>query len=212
MINNSIKFDEKGLAPAIIQDINTKEVLMLGYVNEDSINKTVQTGQVWFYSRSKNRLWLKGEVSKNFLNMKAINFDCDHDALLISVDPEGPVCHTGNKSCFDSDLSDDFQSDNKFIRNKNDLQILEKLINLISERKIQKPTGSYVSSLFDAGVDRISQKVIEEAGEVAIAAINKDKNNVIAETSDLIFHILVLLVESGVDLVDVLTELYSRKK
>ena len=121
MINNSIKFDEKGLAPAIIQDINTKEVLMLGYVNEDSINKTVQTGQVWFYSRSKNRLWLKGEVSKNFLNMKAINFDCDHDALLISVDPEGPVCHTGNKSCFDSDLSDDFKSDNKFIRNKNDL-------------------------------------------------------------------------------------------
>ncbi|MFL2745951.1 MAG: bifunctional phosphoribosyl-AMP cyclohydrolase/phosphoribosyl-ATP diphosphatase HisIE [Dehalococcoidia bacterium] len=214
MTKNSIKFDEKGLVPAIIQDVNTKQVLMLGYVSEESINKTFETGQVWFYSRSKNRLWLKGEVSQNFLNLKAVHVDCDQDTLLISVDPDGPVCHNGTKTCFDKQpLSHDFQENNsKLADNDNTKQILEQLVCLISERKIQKPKNSYVSSLFELGIDRISQKVIEEAGEVAIAAINRDKDNVIAETSDLIFHLMVLLVESGVDLEDIWTELSRRKK
>ena len=214
MTKNSIKFDEKGLVPAIIQDVNTKQVLMLGYVSEESINKTFETGQVWFYSRSKNRLWLKGEVSQNFLNLKAVHVDCDQDTLLISVESDGPVCHNGTKTCFDiHPLSDDFQQNNsKLADNDNTRQILEQLVCLISERKIQKPKNSYVSSLFELGVDRISQKVIEEAGEVAIAAINRDKDNVIAEASDLIFHLMVLLVESGVDLEDIWTELSRRKK
>ena len=213
MTKNSIKFDENGLVPAIIQDINTKEVLMLGYVSKESINKTFQTGQVWFYSRSKNRLWLKGEVSQNFLNLKVIHVDCDQDTLLISVDPDGPVCHSGTKTCFDSQLSHDFQQNNsRLTQNDNTRQVLEQLVHLISERKVQKPKDSYVSSLFELGVDRISQKVIEEAGEVAIAAINRDKDNVIAETSDLIFHIMVLLVESGVDLEEIWMELSRRRK
>ena len=214
MTKNSIKFDEKGLVPAIIQDVNTKQVLMLGYVSEESINKTFETGQVWFYSRSKNRLWLKGEVSQNFLNLKAVHVDCDQDTLLISVEPDGPACHNGTKTCFEiHSLSDDFQQNNsKLADNDNTRQILEQLVCLISERKIQKPKNSYVSSLFELGVDRISQKVIEEAGEVAIAAINRDKDNVIAEASDLIFHLMVLLVEAGVDLEDIWTELSRRKK
>ena len=214
MTKNSIKFDEKGLVPAIIQDVNTKQVLMLGYVSEESINKTFETGQVWFYSRSKNRLLLKGEVSQNFLNLKAVHVDCDQDTLLISVEPDGPVCHNGTKTCFEiHPLSHDFQQNNsKLADNDNTRQILDQLVCLISERKIQKPKNSYVSSLFELGVDRISQKVIEEAGEVAIAAINRDKDNVIAEASDLIFHLMVLLVESGVDLEDIWTELSRRKK
>jgi len=213
LTENSIKFDEKGLVPAIIQDINTKEVLMLGYVSKQSIDQTIKTGQVWFYSRSKQRLWLKGEISQNFFHLKDIHVDCDQDTLLISVDPDGPACHNGTNTCFDTQLSHDFEQDDQgFTQNENTLQILDQLIHLISERKIQKPKDSYVSNLFELGIDRISQKVIEEAGEVVIAAINRDKENVISETSDLLFHMMVLLVETGVKLEDICMELSRRRK
>lgn len=186
----------KGLIPAIIQNEQDGRVLMLGYMDAQAFEKSRTEGRVCFFSRSKNRLWTKGESSGNFLNICSMQLDCDADALLIRVSPEGPTCHTGSSSCFGDELaSTDF------------LQVLQALI---AARKIQPKPGSYTNELFDAGIDRIAQKVGEEGVETVIAAKNNDLNALHEEAADLIYHLLVLLTAKKTDLNGVIAVLKNR--
>jgi phosphoribosyl-ATP pyrophosphohydrolase/phosphoribosyl-AMP cyclohydrolase len=186
------------LVPAIIQSDVDNSVLMLGYMNAESLEKTLEIKKVTFYSRSKNRLWTKGEESGNFLELVDISVDCDNDSILIQAIPHGPTCHTGSKTCFN-------QADSSHI------YILNSLEKLISERKDKLPKGSYVSSLFNDGLARIAQKVGEEGVEVVIAAMKADsEDELISESADLLFHLLVLLREKGVSLDSVCKKLVSR--
>jgi phosphoribosyl-ATP pyrophosphohydrolase/phosphoribosyl-AMP cyclohydrolase len=189
----NIKLDQRGLVPAIAQDVNTKEVLMLGYVNPDSIRRTVEGGQVWFYSRSRQDLWLKGEVSGNHMNLKAAWTDCDGDTLLLQVEPEGPICHTGEPTCFFTPMADQPEYEPQ----ESGAGILDELFAVIQDRKRDMPEGSYTTKLFEAGVGRVAQKVIEEAGESAIAAVQGEEQQVAGEVADLLYHALVLLAASG---------------
>jgi phosphoribosyl-ATP pyrophosphohydrolase/phosphoribosyl-AMP cyclohydrolase len=187
------------LVPAIIQSAMDNTVLMLGYMNKESLEKTLEIKKVTFYSRSKNRLWTKGEVSGNFLKLVNISVDCDNDSILIKAIPHGPTCHTGSKSCFNEES------------NANHFYILDKLEKLIAERKDKLPSGSYVSSLFNEGLPRIAQKVGEEGVEVVIAAMKADsEDELISESADLLFHLLVLLREKGVSFDSVCEKLVSR--
>ena len=187
------------LVPAIIQSAIDNTVLMLGYMNKESLEKTLEIKKVTFYSRSKNRLWTKGEVSGNFLELVDVFEDCDNDSLLIKAIPHGPTCHTGSKSCFNYEL------------NASHLYILDRLEKLIAERKDKLPNGSYVSSLFNEGLPRIAQKVGEEGVEVVIAAMKADsEDELISESADLLFHLLVLLREKGVSFDSVCEKLVSR--
>ena len=161
-----IKLDDRGLVPAIVQDAATGQTLMLGYMNPDSIRRTLEEGRVWFYSRSREDLWQKGETSGNFLNLKEARVDCDGDALLLKVDPVGPTCHTGSQSCFFQLVEDNPQ----FERADSGSGVLEDLFATIQQRKRDRPADSYTVKLLDSGVTRIAQKVIEEAGESALAA------------------------------------------
>lgn len=197
------KFNEQGLIPAIIQDYQTKEVLMLGYMNEESIGKTIADEKVWFYSRSRQQLWLKGETSQNYLNLVELKYDCDQDALLILAQPDGPTCHTNEISCFHNSYV------KKEMKNEVD-QILYKLQLLINERKNNLPEDSYTTYLFEEGIDKILKKVGEEASEVIIASKNDDPLEVIYEVSDLIYHLLVLLREQDIDLQEIYQELSKR--
>lgn len=196
-----IEFDKKGLVPAILQDINTGQVLMLAYMNRESINKTAETGKATFYSRSREELWLKGETSGNYQEVKEISLDCDGDTILVKVEPEGPACHTGNKSCFyrefyrEADVSG--------------WEIIYKLEEIIKSRKINLPENSYTTSLFKAGNKRIGQKVGEEAVETVIAALT-DPERLAEETADLIYHLIVLLVDSGLSMKEIQKELITR--
>ena len=201
-----IKLDEKGLVPAIVQDAETGRVLTLAYMNRESLERTRESGQVWFYSRSRQELWHKGATSGNYLNVRSISIDCDADAILLSVDPTGPACHTGETSCFFTELP---EGDPEFERAPAD--VLDELFDLIEQRKRDMPKGSYVKKLLKKGPKKISQKVIEEAGEVAIAATSEGKERTVSEVADLWFHAMVLL--SGVDatLEDVREELRSRR-
>lgn len=183
-----IKLDEKGLVPVIVQNSNTGQVLTLAYMNEEALNKTRDSGQVWFYSRSRSQLWHKGATSGNYLKVRSIAIDCDGDALLIKVDPTGPACHTGENSCFFSDLPEEIP---QFEQTQPDM--LTELFNLIEQRKRDVPQGSYVSTLFKQGVGKIGKKVIEEAGESAIAALHEGPKRTVSEVADLWFHSLVLL-------------------
>ncbi|MDP3970998.1 MAG: bifunctional phosphoribosyl-AMP cyclohydrolase/phosphoribosyl-ATP diphosphatase HisIE [bacterium] len=185
----------KRLIPAIIQNDITGEVLMLGYMNKIALDKTIETGQVWFYSRSKERLWMKGEVSGNVLDVVTINPDCDQDAILIKVKPAGSVCHTGNMSCFGNSTAN----------------IIDELFQLLLNRKVELPIGSYTASLFNAGTEEICAKVIEESSEVTMAALQESKKRVIEEVTDVIYHLLVLLVQRDVSWQQILKELASRK-
>ena len=188
-----------GLIPAIIQDIYTNKVLMLGYMNEDAYNKTVETQKVTFFSRSKNRLLTKGETSGNYLNVVTINADCDYDTLLIKVKPTGPVCHTGADTCFGE-------------RNKEDIMFLKYLQNFIELRRQEMPEGSYTTSLFTKGVNRMAQKVGEEAVETVIEATNGKEEGFIYEASDLMYHLIVLLTSKGLRIEDLARELEKRHK
>lgn len=182
-----------GLLSVILQDTHTNQVLMNGYMNQEAYQKTLADGVVWFYSRSKGRLWKKGESSGHVQNVISMRLDCDQDALLIEVDPEGPTCHLGTQSCFGDD---DFN-----------LQVLEKTI----QEKIAEPKdGSYTKYLIEEGSDKILKKCGEEMTEVVIAAKNKDKDELISETSDLLYHLLVMLNHEGVALKDVEEKLQSR--
>ena len=203
-----LKLNEQGLIPAIAQDINTGQVLMLGYMNPGSLKRTMEGVQVWFYSRSREDLWHKGEVSGNYLNLKEAYIDCDGDTLLLRVEPDGPACHTGNTSCFFTPLEGVPES---FQRSEAGSGILEELFSLIQDRKREMPEGSYTAQLLREGVGRIAQKVIEEAGEASIAATQGDKDGLPGEVADLIYHVLVLLSSSGVTPEQVWQELRQRR-
>jgi phosphoribosyl-ATP pyrophosphohydrolase/phosphoribosyl-AMP cyclohydrolase len=192
----NLNYDDRGLIPAIIQDSISFNVLMLGYMNKDSLQKTLNTGEVTFFSRSKQRLWTKGETSGNKLFLKLIEFDCDKDALLIKAEQLGPTCHLENYSCFKSEK-------------KNSFSIITELEAVIDKRKDQPIEKSYVASLLDRGVKEIAKKVTEEAGETSIAAVTND-GRLVDESADLLFHLLVLLKNQNYSFEDVLKELNNR--
>ncbi len=204
-----IKLNDKGLVPAIAQDVSTGQVLMLGYVNPGSLKRTVEGGQVWFYSRSREDLWHKGEVSGNYLNLREAWIDCDADTLLLKVQPDGPACHTGEVSCFFSKMEG---LPEEYEVAESGSGILDELFALIQDRKRELPEGSYTARLFQEGVGRIAQKVIEEAGETAIAAVQGDQTSLPKEVADLLYHALVLLAASGVTPEKVWEELRERRK
>ena len=189
-----VKLNEQGLVPAIAQDINTGQVLMLGYMNPGSLKRTMEGIKVWFYSRSREDLWHKGEVSGNYLNLREAYVDCDADTILLKVEPDGPTCHTGNPTCFFTPLEHMPES---FEKADSGSGILEELFALVQERKRDMPEGSYTAELFNGGVGRIAQKVIEEAGETAIAATQGESDKLPGEVADLLYHVLVLLSASG---------------
>lgn len=195
-----LDFDKlNGLIPAIIQDDQTHKVLMLGFMNEEAFNKTRETGKVTFFSRTKNRLWTKGEESGNFLNVVSIAEDCDNDTLLIKVNPLGPVCHTGSETCFNE-------------KNAEDILFIKALQDLIDMRRQEMPEGSYTTSLFNRGIGRIAQKVGEEAVETVIEAMSGNNERLLYEASDLIYHLLVLLTYKGYRIEDLAKELRKRHK
>ncbi|MFZ5430981.1 MAG: bifunctional phosphoribosyl-AMP cyclohydrolase/phosphoribosyl-ATP diphosphatase HisIE [Bacteroidota bacterium] len=189
-----------GLIPAIIQDNTTQVVLMLGYMNEEAVRVTEETGRVTFFSRSKNRLWTKGEESGNFLEVVSMVEDCDQDTLLIKVNPVGPVCHTGADTCWDE------------VNEENELSFLEYLQDLIDERKRDMPEGSYTTRLFQGGTRKIAQKVGEEAVETVIGVMAGDDENLIYEGADLLYHLMVLLSHKGYRIEDLAAELKKRHK
>ena len=202
MINiDNLKFDEKGLIPAIVVDAVSKEVLTLAYMNKESLQITMEKKLTCFWSRSRQKLWLKGETSGNYQHVVSITADCDNDALVVLVEPEGPACHTGEKSCFFNPV---FENDElkEFSLNA--------LMKLIEGRKINKTEGSYTTYLFEKGLDKILKKVGEECTEVIIAAKANDKKETIYEIADLCYHTLVLMIEQGISLEDIHKELSSR--
>ena len=197
---NEVKFDERGLVPAIVQNAKTREVLTLAYMNQESLARTIETGQTWFWSRSRNELWHKGETSGNTQQVVGLTLDCDRDAIVVLVDPAGPACHTGATSCFD--VSSEQQSIGA---------VLDQLYQLIHDRERQRPSGSYTTYLFDEGLDKILKKLGEESAETIIAAKNEDGARLVAEVSDLVYHMLVLLVARGVSLEEIARELEQRR-
>ena len=203
----NLQLDRSGLLPAIAQDANTGTVLMLGYVSPNSLHRTLQGGEVWFYSRSRQELWHKGETSGSYLRVKEIVADCDSDALLLKVEPTGPVCHTGKPTCFFTPLNGlpSFQG------SEDDSSILEELFSVIQSRNRQPLAGSYTAGLLAAGIGRVAQKVIEEAGESAIAATEGKNDDLTAEVADLFYHTLVLLEATGTNPRDVWQILRDRR-
>ncbi len=190
-----------GLVPAIVQDFQSSQLLMMGYMNQDALQKTAQTGQVTFFSRSKQRLWTKGETSGHVLQLKNMALDCDNDTLLVKVNPIGPTCHTGTTTCWDNDAQEESQ-----------MVWLHQLEQLLAARKSADPDSSYTASLYARGTKRISQKVGEEGVEVALAATSGDKAELVCESADLIYHLLVLLQDQGLALSDVIDKLKERHK
>jgi len=205
-----LKFDENGLIPAIVQDAVSKTVLTLAYMNRESLQKSLETRETWFWSRSRQELWHKGATSGNTQRIVSIKADCDADALVIQVVPNGPACHTGAYSCFASEMlpgAGEFHAKTGQDR----YAILGELEQLIAAREAERPEGSYTTYLFEKGVDKILKKVGEEAAEVIIAAKNRDPQELRYEASDLIFHLLVLLREQKLPLDEVLSELERRR-
>ncbi|WP_163099128.1 bifunctional phosphoribosyl-AMP cyclohydrolase/phosphoribosyl-ATP diphosphatase HisIE [Peribacillus alkalitolerans] len=198
-----IKYDEKGLIPAIVQDATTKEVLTLAYMNEESLQKSIETGETWFYSRSRQELWHKGGTSGNTQQIVSMELDCDKDAIVVGVIPNGPACHNGTASCFTEAI---YTGDGEQV----DVTFLNRLEQLISEREKERPEGSYTTYLFEKGVDKILKKVGEEAAEVIIAAKNRDQEELKWETADLFYHVMVLLREQGLPLQEVMEVLKKR--
>ncbi len=202
MINiDELKFDEKGLIPAIVVDAKTKKVLTLAYMNKESLEISMEKELTCFWSRSRQELWLKGETSKNYQHIVSITADCDKDALVVMVEPDGPACHKGTTSCFNYEV---FQSEERHEFS------YEGLLKLIEGRKTERKEGSYTTYLFDKGIDKILKKVGEETTEVIIAAKAEDKKETIYEIADLAYHIMVLMVEQGISLEDIHNELASR--
>jgi len=212
-----IRFDEKGLVPAVVQDVQSGRVLMLAYLNEEALKRTIETGYTWFFSRSRNCLWMKGETSGHRQKVKQILYDCDNDALLIMVEQTGAACHTGHYSCFYRDMEG--KETEKTVVDPTPLYtagqegpgILYELYDLIQERRRLMPAESYTTYLFKEGLDKILKKVGEENTEVIIAAKNNSKDEVVYETADLIYHLLVLLVQQDVALADIFGELRRRR-
>lgn len=202
MINpEELKFDEKGLIPAVVTDSVTGRVLMLAYMNRESLKISMEKGLTCFWSRSREELWLKGDTSGNYQHIVSITTDCDRDTLLIAVEPDGPACHLGTDSCFEYPVWRNEE--------KNEFS-LKGLYSLLKDRKEKMPEGSYTSYLFAKGLDKILKKVGEECTEVIIAAKAEDRRETVYEISDLVYHVLVLMVEAGISLKEVASELASR--
>ena len=201
MLNiDELKFDRHGLIPAIVTDAVTKKVLTLAYMNRESLEKTIKDGLTCFWSRSRHELWLKGETSGNYQHVVSITADCDRDALLIAVNPDGPACHKGTESCFNDLVYDGGEGEFS----------LDALMKLIEGRKTDKKEGSYMTYLFEKGLDKILKKVGEESTEVIIAAKAEDKKDTIYEIADLTYHVMVLMIQAGITLDDIHRELASR--
>lgn len=202
MINiDELKFDDRGLIPAVVVDSVSKRVLTLAYMNRESLQISMEKGLTCFWSRSRNELWLKGETSGNYQHIVSITADCDKDALVVSVIPDGPACHLGTESCFENPV---WESDDR-----HDFS-LEMLMEMLKGRKTEKKEGSYTTYLFEKGLDKILKKVGEESTEVIIAAKDQDKKETIYEIADLAYHVMVLMVEAGISLTDIHNELASR--
>lgn len=197
---DELKFDKNGLIPAVVTDAVTKKVLTLAYMNRESLEITMKKGLTCFWSRSRGKLWLKGETSGNYQHVVSITADCDRDALLVAVNPDGPACHKGTESCF-SDLVYD-GGEGEFS--------LDALMKLIEGRRTEKKEGSYTTYLFEKGLDKILKKVGEESTEVIIAAKDEDKKETVYEIADLTYHVMVLMIQAGITLDDVHRELASR--
>jgi len=197
-MNMSIRFDERGLVPAVLQDAASGEVLMVAWMNEEALRRTQETGQVHFWSRSRQALWHKGATSGNLMNVREIRVDCDADTLLLKVDPAGPACHTGERSCFHRRLQPP--------------TVLQTLFATILDRQANRPPGSYTAYLLDAGEDEVLKKIGEEAMEVILAAKGQGDERLVAEVADLFYHLLVLLAARGLTLADVEAELVRRRR
>ncbi len=195
-----LKFDDRGLIPAIVQDASTREVLTLAYMSRESLARTIETRETWFWSRSRNELWHKGETSGNTQQVVDLVADCDGDAIVVLVTPAGPACHTGARSCFDLKQDEDLAG------------VLTQLYALVESRERERPDGSYTTYLFDQGIDKILKKIGEESAETIIAAKNEETKPLVSEVSDLIYHLLVLLVARGVSLDQISEELVLRRK
>ena len=199
---NTLTFDEHGLIPAIVQDARTREVLTLAYMNAESLARTVETKQTWFWSRSRNQLWHKGETSGNTQEVIELLLDCDGDAIVVLVEPAGPACHTGARSCFETPRT--------FPHATLD-SLLDRLYALVKERKENRPPGSYTSYLFNEGLDKILKKLGEESTETIVAAKNAEDERLVEEVSDLVYHMIVLLVARGISLDQIRAELARRR-
>lgn len=207
---DELKFDEQGLVPAIVQDAKTLQVLTLAYMNAASLKQTIETNETWFWSRSRNTLWHKGETSGHTQRVIDIRVDCDSDALTVLVERDGPACHTGEQTCFHHEL--EAAGGRRKADGANDLgAVLSDLYALVETRKRDRPAGSYTTYLFDQGLDKILKKVGEESSETIIAAKNDDPEALGREASDLLYHLIVLLVERGISLEQVRHELVSRR-
>ena len=203
-----LKRNENGLIPAIAQHHETGEVLMLAYVSAESLARTLQDGDAWFYSRSRQSLWHKGEESGNYLRVKSLQVDCDGDTLLMKVDPVGPACHTGAVSCFFNDLD----AEPSYEASDASVGVLEELFAVIKDRQANPTAESYTAKLLQSGIGRVSQKVVEEAGESAIAAVQGEKEALAGEVADLLYHTLTMLAAADVSPRDVWAELAKRRK
>jgi phosphoribosyl-AMP cyclohydrolase / phosphoribosyl-ATP pyrophosphohydrolase len=192
------KFNNDGLIPAVVQDAGTREVLTVAYMNQEALRLTLEKGETYFYSRSRKALWHKGDTSGNFQKVQRVSLDCDSDTVLIEVVPMGPACHTGSYSCFG--VEPGFSGS------------IEQLYEVVAERKETRPEGSYTSRLFNEGIDKIVKKLGEEAVETIIAAKNESSQRIVEETADLLYHLVVTLVEKGVTLEEIQVELQKRKK
>jgi phosphoribosyl-ATP pyrophosphohydrolase/phosphoribosyl-AMP cyclohydrolase len=214
---DEIKWNDNGLIPAIAQDYKTNEVLMMAYMNEEALKFTMETGFMYYYSRSRNKLWKKGETSGHIQAVKSMRIDCDNDCLLFSIEQKTGACHTGHYSCFYrevecgklKDISNKIFDETKVYNNK--VEILDELYNVIKGRKINPKEGSYTNYLFDKGIDKILKKVGEETSEVIIAAKNGSKEELKYEASDLMYHLMVLLVEMDMTMDDIYEELLKRR-
>jgi len=197
-ILDNARFGADGLIPAIVQDVRTREVLTVAYMNREALQLTLERGETYFWSRSRQQLWHKGETSGNIQDVIDVRLDCDNDAVLVLVEPRGPACHTGSYSCFGVEPQLE--------------GVLQELYSLVEARKEKRPEGSYTTYLFNSGLDKILKKVGEEATETIVAAKNEDPQRLVSETGDLLYHLLVMLVERGITLDEVLRELKGRRK
>lgn len=223
---NELKFDDRGLIPVVTQDCRTDEVLMVAYMNREALNKTLETGKVHYWSRSRNKLWLKGETSGHFQQVRSISIDCDGDSLLVKAEQKGAACHTGHHSCFyrkldaeaqiseNSSINEEVTAQAKDVTSNGDedlSNVIEEVFKVVLDRKNNPKEGSYTNYLFDKGIDKILKKIGEEASEVIIASKNMDNKDIKAEISDLFYHIFVLMVERGMNLDDIYSELKGRR-
>ena len=209
MFIDEIKFDEKGLVPAVVQDAADGRVLMVAYMNRESLEKTVETGRTWFFSRSRNQLWNKGETSGNFQEVEEILVDCDADTLVVKVRQHGPACHTGNPTCFFRKVSEngelaDYEAPAT-------ASILDEVYAVVKDRMENPKEGSYTNYLLDTGIDKILKKVGEECSETIIAAKNEEPSEIALETSDLLYHLIVMIAERGMTMDDIYAELKHRR-